>query len=285
MVPLPRFRRFTRIASAVLGLALCIPTLATAQSAPCHATPPGQGMEASVPWRDYLPRDRVRLHFIEQSTFVIGTRNVMAVADFAGFISHDPDILPTVVTMNSAHLTHKTDRPDPRIPHILRGWPVEGVPARHRLELPEMVIRNVTTDTLGTYDDLPPTKDGNSVFVFEAAGLCIGHFSHLQTPLTPDQQQAIGHLDVAIVPVDNGWAMEPLQMAAIARSLGAKIIIPSHWFSETTLEVFLSDLSAEWEVVDIDQPSLDLSPDTLPGTPMVMVLRPGFLPCASPARC
>ncbi len=148
-----------------------------------------------------------------------------------------------------------------------------------------MVIRNVTTDSLGTYDDLPPMKDGNSVFVFEAAGLCIGHFSHLQTPLSPDQRQAIGHLDVAIVPVDNGWAMEAVEMAAIARSLGAKIVIPSHWSSESTLEVFLSDLAPQWEVVEIDQPSLDLSPATLPAVPMVMVLRPGFLPCAAPARC
>lgn len=275
----------TCCAALSIAIALAVTGVARAQAAPCHSTPPGAGLEATVPWRDYLPRDRVRLHFIEQSTFVIGTRNVMAVADFAGFISHDPDILPTVVTMNSAHLTHKTDRPDPRIRHVLRGWPVEGVPARHRVELPEMVIRNVTTDTLGTYDDQPPVKDGNSVFVFEAAGLCIGHFSHLQTPLTPDQQQAIGRLDVAIVPVDNGWAMEPIEMAAIARGLGTKIIIPSHWFSGTTLEVFLSDLAAEWEVVDIDQPSIDLSPDTLPGTPMVMVLRPGYLPCLSPTRC
>lgn len=281
--PLPRLRPRARVAAVIL--ALCGPVAASAQSAPCHSTPPGQGMEATIPWRDYLPRDRVRLHFIEQSTFVIGTRNVMAVADFAGFISHDPDILPTVITMNSVHLTHKTDHPDPRIPHILRGWPVEGVPARHRLELPEMVIRNVTTDSLGTYDDLPPVKDGNSIFVFEAAGLCIGHFSHLQTPLTPAQQQAIGHLDVAIVPVDNGWALEPLEMAAIARDLGAKIVIPSHWFSDTTLEVFLSDLAPEWEEVDIDQPSIDLSRDTLPAVPMVMILRPGFLPCTSAARC
>ncbi|OYU19738.1 MAG: Zn-dependent hydrolase [Rhodobacteraceae bacterium PARR1] len=270
---------------AGLFLAVTLADLSLAQATPCHSTPPGQGMAANVPWQDYLPRDRVRLHFIEQSTFVIGTRNVMAVADFAGFISHDPDILPTVITMNSAHLTHKTDRPDPRIPHVLRGWSVDGIPARHRLELPEMVIRNVTTDTLGTYDDQPPVMDGNSVLVFEAAGLCIGHFSHLQTALSPAQQRAIGHLDVAIVPVDNGWAMEPVAMAAIAGGLGAKIIIPSHWFSETTLEVFLSDLSAEWEVVEIDQASVDLSPDTLPATPMVMVLRPGFLPCASPARC
>lgn len=268
-----------------LALALSCPLRVQAETPACHATPPGAGLGAKVPWREPLPRDRVRLHLVEQSMTVIGTRNLLAVADYSGFISHDDGIVPDIVTMNAAHQTHKTDHPDPRIAHVLRGWPVDGEPARHRLHLPEMVVRNITSDTRGSWDGLPPTKDGNAIFVFEAAGLCIGHFSHLQTPLNAAQRAGIGHLDVAIVPVDNGWAMDHAEMAAIARSLGAQVLIPSHWSSETTLEVFLSDLSADWMAVDLEQPSVDLSPETLPAAPTILILRPAFLPCRASARC
>ena len=62
------------------------------------------------------------------------------------------DLVPDVVTMNNAHHTHWTATPDPRIPHVLAGWPEGRGPAEHRLDLGAMLVRNVTTDTR---DDKP----------------------------------------------------------------------------------------------------------------------------------
>jgi hypothetical protein len=53
-----------------------------------------------------------------------------------------------------------------------------GIPAEHRLDLGDMLVRNVTTDTRGPFGE-GAQRDGNSIFIFEAAGLCIGHLGHL----------------------------------------------------------------------------------------------------------
>ena len=68
-------------------------------------------------------------------------------------ISAVADVVPDVVTMNNAHRTHWTANPDPRIPHVLRGWGEGGGPADHRLDLGEMLVRNVTTDTRGRFGE------------------------------------------------------------------------------------------------------------------------------------
>ena len=51
-------------------------------------------------------------------------------------------------------------------------------------------------------------NNGNSIFIFEIAGLCIGHLGHLHHTLPPEQLQTIGQLDVVMVPVDGGYTMD-----------------------------------------------------------------------------
>ena len=50
----------------------------------------------------------------------------------------------------------------------------------------DVLIRNVTTDIrryFGDYTGADMIKDGNSIFIFEVAGLCIGHLGHLHIKL------------------------------------------------------------------------------------------------------
>lgn len=56
-------------------------------------------------------------------------------ADYTGFLDNE-DHIPTVVTMNNAHGTHFTSNPDPRIPHVLRGWADGNLPADHVVMAP-----------------------------------------------------------------------------------------------------------------------------------------------------
>ena len=81
--------------------------------------------------------------------------------------------------MNKAHRTHYTDFPDPGIEYVLRGWNPDGGPAKHALVVDDVYIRNVTTDIRSWAARLE--RDGNSIFIFEVAGLCIGHLGHLHT--------------------------------------------------------------------------------------------------------
>ena len=59
-------------------------------------------------------------------------------------------------------------------------------PAHITQRIGDVYIRNVTTDIRRYYsDDLHDAlvRDGNSIFIFEVAGLCIGHLGHLHHKL------------------------------------------------------------------------------------------------------
>jgi L-ascorbate metabolism protein UlaG (beta-lactamase superfamily) len=178
--------------------------------------------------------------------------------------------------MNNAHSTHWTANPDPRIPHVLKGWGEGTAKADHRLDLGAMLVRNVTTDTRGPFGE-GARADGNSIFIFEAAGLCIGHLGHLHQIPSDAQYAAIGRLDVVIVPVDGGYTMRLQDMAGVVKRLRSSVVIPMHWFSEASLQAFLAEMSSEFTVVETGGAQIAMSLDDLPSTPTVLVLEPAFL--------
>ncbi len=219
-----------------------------------------------------LAEDRVRIRYIAHATFVIETSGgLVAATDYTGYLG-TADVVPDVVTMNNAHSTHWTGLPDPRIPHVLRGWDEGQGPAAHKLDLGEMLVRNVPTDVRS--GDMGVRPNGNSIFVFEAAGLCIGHLGHLHHEPDSLQYAALGRMDVLMVPVDGGYTMGHATMAKVVRRLRSSVVLPMHWFSGASLEVFLNEMSAEFEVVRLEQPDIELSLRDLPGRPTILVLMP-----------
>ena len=90
-------------------------------------------------------------------------------------------VIPRVVTMNRAHTSHFTENPDPRIEYVLRGWNPEGGKAVHRLEVDDVLIRNVTTDIRSASAETAAcacrtaTRSSSSRW----RKLCIGHVGHL----------------------------------------------------------------------------------------------------------
>ena len=81
------------------------------------------------------------------------------------------------------------------------GWRTGGVPADHYLDLGEMLVRNVTTDIRDRFGGGFRIEDGNSIFIFEVAGLCVGHLGHLHHEPSDDTYAAIGRLDVVMAAV------------------------------------------------------------------------------------
>jgi L-ascorbate metabolism protein UlaG (beta-lactamase superfamily) len=187
-------------------------------------------------------------------------------------------VVPDVVTMNRAHSSHYTDTPDPRIAHVLRGWNPEGGAAEHHVRVGDVTIRNVPTD-IRRFGQVMP--DGNSIFIFEVAGLCIGHLGHLHHELGPEHIGWIGRLDIVMVPVDGSYTMAQASMINVIKLLRARIILPMHYFGPTTLGRFLDGLSEEFEVEISSSPEVVMSESTLPSAPTVLVL--ARLLSASPA--
>jgi L-ascorbate metabolism protein UlaG (beta-lactamase superfamily) len=139
-----------------------------------------------------------------------------------------------------------------------------------------MLVRNVTTDVRSRFGD-DSRGDGNSIFIFEVAGLCVGHLGHLHHVPDDADFASIGRLDVVMVPVDGGFTMNVSDMADVVRRLRSSVIVPMHWFSGASLEVFLAEMAGEFAVVRPETSEIVLSLDKLPRQPTILVLEPEYL--------
>jgi L-ascorbate metabolism protein UlaG (beta-lactamase superfamily) len=216
-----------------------------------------------------LAATEARITFIGHATFLIESAGgVRMVTDFNDYVR--PAAIPDIATMNRAHTTHFTNTPPAGIKHVLRGWNPDGGPVTHNITLNDVHVRNVPTNIRdwggggGAY--------GNSIFIFELAGLCIGHLGHLHHTLTSEQIAAIGQLDVVLVPVDGGYTMDVTGMIEVLRALKARLILPMHYFNQFTLDRFIERLRGEFPVEMATSSKLVVSQATMPPEPKVLVL-------------
>ena len=261
-----------------LGLALVATSLSAQDRTPSHCVALSEAPGVEYIYRANLPQvagETVYLHYIAHAAFLIRSHDGLnIVTDFTGFTGTLP-FTPDVVTMNHAHSSHFTIAPDPAIPHALPGWGTFGQGIDHLLDLGEVLIRNVSTDIRSQFSGVE--TEGNSIFVFEMAGLCIGHLGHLHHAPTAQQYAVLGRLDVVMAPVDGGYTLDQPTMIAVLKRLRASIVIPMHWFSEFALDDFLTGMADDFTIIQVEGPSLTVSLDNLPSRPSIMVLRPAYL--------
>ena len=263
-----------------LGLALfaTAPALQAQQARqPSHCiaiadAAPGLQYLHKAAWTDPVPEYSVRIRYLSHASFLIQTRGGLeAVTDYTGFIGNT-DLVPDIVTMNHAHSSHWTSTPDPAIPHVLPGWGPFGEGIEHHLDLGEMLVRNVSTDIRSAMGGTE--ERGNSIFVFEVEGLCIGHLGHLHHEPNDAQYAALGRLDVLMVPVDGGYTMALDTMIDVVDRVRSSIIIPMHWFSGYSLEAFIDGVSDRFLIDRRTGPEITVSLRDLPSRPTVVVLQP-----------
>ncbi len=218
----------------------------------------------------------VRISYVDHSMFLIQAHGgTNAMTDFTGYVGN-VEFQPDVVAMNNAHSSHWTAFPDPAIPHALKGWAEGGKTQDHYVDLGDMLIRNVHTDTRDQYGGATP--NGNSIFVFEAAGLCIGHLGHLHQELSDAQYATLGRMDIVMAAVDGGLTLDHPSLLRVLDRIRASVVIPMHWFGRYTLDAFLSDMEDSGYGVDrTGVTSVEFSLDTLPSQRSVVVLEPRFL--------
>lgn len=237
---------------------------------------PGLEYLQKASFRDPLPEYTVRISYLNHSMFLIqAPTGEAAVTDYTGYVGN-VEFVPDVATMNNAHSTHWTASPDPAIPHVLEGWATADGPREHHVELDGMLVRNVHTDVRGQFGG-PARVNGNSIFVFEVAGLCVGHLGHLHHFPDENQLAAIGRLDVVMAPVDGGMTLDLPSMIALLKLFKSSVVIPMHWFSEGSLGTFVAGMQDEFDIDDSFADSLEVSLATLPDRPTVVLLAPSFL--------
>ena len=226
-------------------------------------------------WTDPVPAHTVRLQYIAHASFLLQTSGGLnIVTDFTGFVG-SADMIPDVVTMNHAHETHWTAFPDPAIPVVLPGWGPFGQGIDHHVDLGEVLVRNVSTDIRSAFGGVE--ENGNSIFVFEVAGLCIGHLGHLHHIPDDAQFAALGRLDVVMAPVDGGTTLSLPDMIRVLKRLKSSMVIPMHWFGEYTLDRFMTGIADDFAVTRPGVSMVELSLRNLPKHPTVLVLEPRYL--------
>jgi L-ascorbate metabolism protein UlaG (beta-lactamase superfamily) len=247
--------------SALLG---ALPTLALATGALAQCFPIAEGPRDPFGARLQLTAlpaaGSVRLTYLGHSSFLIESpEGATAITDYNGYLrAPEP---PAIVTMNNAHETHYTDFVEPGVQHILRGWDPAGGVAQHDQMHLDMRVRNVPTNVrswAGT------RVNGNSIFIFEVADLCIAHLGHLHHTLSDVHLGEIGMIDILMVPVDGSFTIAQELMQEVIDQIGAPLLIPMHYFSQQRLARFIDLVSDRYEAVYSDSATVTLSRLTLP---------------------
>jgi L-ascorbate metabolism protein UlaG (beta-lactamase superfamily) len=248
-------------------LALLVPRVALAGCAPIAWNAP-TGNAPHVMLADTAP-DGLRISFLGHASFLIETpQGVRAVTDYNGVnIPTDP---PDIATMNHAHSTHYTDHPDPRIKYVLHGWRDDGKPAQIDLQYRDLHVSNLPTNIRDWQGGTE--YYGNSIFLFESAGLCVAHLSHLHHLLTEQDLATLGHVDVVMAPVDGAYTMSHEDMAKVLDELQPRIVLPMHYFTREVLDQFLALVRDRYVVRESATPTVIVSRTNLPARPEIWVL-------------
>lgn len=74
-------------------------------------------------------------------------------------------------------------------------------------------------------------KEENTVFVFEFGELTVCHLGDLCKPLTQAQVESMPNVDVLMVPVGGGGALDSDKAAEVIAQLEPRLIIPMHYLT------------------------------------------------------
>jgi L-ascorbate metabolism protein UlaG (beta-lactamase superfamily) len=243
---------------------LACAVLAMTSGAMANCFPIAQAPAAVVPAsfeRVALPAEgEVRLTFLGHSSFLIETpEGASAITDYNGI--QRGRVVPDIVTMNNAHSSHFTELIDPAIKHVLRGWGQDGGMTVHDLTERDLHVRNVPTNVR----DFGGTRyNGNSIFVFEIADLCIAHLGHLHHTLSDVHLGELGYIDVLLVPADGAYTMAQELMVEVIGQISPTLVIPMHYFSPQTLARFLELIEDSYPPLFSESASVTLSSLKLP---------------------
>jgi L-ascorbate metabolism protein UlaG (beta-lactamase superfamily) len=244
---------------------LLAPRLALAACAPVASDEPRI-------WRAAAEDPTVRITFLGHASFLIETPDhIRAITDYSG--AYTTERPPDLVTMNHAHPSHYMLHPDPRIGIVLHGWQEAPKPPAYDVVLRDLRVTNLPTNIRewGGGTEI----NGNSIFVFETAGLCIAHLGHLHHLLEPADLDALGHIDIVMIAVDGAFTIGQGDARTVIEQMHPRIVLPMHYFGMETLARFL-DMMRDTYAIDIrHDPTIEVSRMTLPDQPTVIALPGG----------
>lgn len=115
------------------------------------------------------------------------------------------------------------------------------------------------------HDAVAGTQRGpNTIFRFALDGTTFAHFGDFGQPaLRPEQREALGDVDVLLLPVGGGPTIAPDAAAALVRELAPALVVPMHYRTPGGLEfldppdAFLDALGAGIERLETNEAELE----------------------------
>ena len=169
-----------------------------------------------------------------------------------------------VVTVSNGHPNHSSIDSVGGDPRVLKG------PGQYE-------VKGYNFNGMATrLPDFEGDKRINTVFTIRAEGLTLCHLGDLNARLGPGQLDALGNIDVLMVPAGGGCTIEVGEVPRLVSVLSPRIVIPMHYGYESTagllapVERLLSELSVEDASPQI---RLNVTQTSLPRETQVVLLR------------
>lgn len=255
-----------KTSGALLFIAFFLTSFGTARvESACRDTPVARGL---TPFAYAAEVDAI-IQYFGHNFFQITTRKgTQIVTDpLAPGRYPTPNVTPHVVTVGREHPNHNYVQLAQGNPTILRGLAHHGAEwNRVSTHVQEVFIYNVPIYQNGVAGALK-----GAAFIFDLGTLCLAHLGDLSHRLTPEQLQQIGHVDIALIPIDGTYTMGPETAHEVLQQLNPKIAIPMHYRDNLALvEAFVKGLSTR----RLDSDMLVVSKSSLPTATEIIVLKP-----------
>jgi L-ascorbate metabolism protein UlaG (beta-lactamase superfamily) len=177
-----------------------------------------------------------KLTWFGQSCFLLetaaGTRVVMD--PFGKGLGYElpAGVRADLVTISHEHPDHNNVGFVTGKPRVIRGLTAD----RKGWARVDEKFRDLTVRSVGVYhDDKRGTARGlDTVFVFEVGGLRIAHLGDLGHTLDDEQLEAIGSVDVLLVPVGGTYTIDARQATRVVDQLRPRLmVVPMHYKTGT----------------------------------------------------
>ncbi|MEW6030244.1 MAG: MBL fold metallo-hydrolase [Chloroflexota bacterium] len=140
-------------------------------------------------------------------------------------------------------------------------------------EIGGVFITGVQTDGAAKKKSAEPTR--NTLYVFDYDGITVAHLGDLKQVPSQAEVEALGTVNVALVPVGGGGGLNAAKAAEVISLLEPNIVVPMH-YSTPDAKVSLDSLNKFLKEMGLGktapQPSLKVTRSGLPDETHVIVL-------------
>lgn len=205
----------------------------------------------------------IKIRWFGQSAFGVttsaGTKIIIDPANFKGYKMPD-DIIADIIVISHEHMDHNVINFDSTDAVIFHGTDEKC----SRVNIFDTTINDVKLYSVSSFHS-PGGERFNAIFVFEFDGIRTVHLGDIGTTLTKEQVEAIGPVDILMVPVGGYYTIAAPEADSIVNQLNVKrLILPMHYKTEAfdglpgTVDMFLAG-KENFKRLDTNEMLIDLS--------------------------